>query len=75
MPLLCKELTSVASLLFGFTHDVTFFLQRKQNYAARVTLRIPKSANKTKSLYIHIAFLFMMVPLFMNSALFINVHC
>ena len=32
------------SLLFGSTHDVTSHMQQKQNYAARVILRIPKSA-------------------------------
>ena len=30
------------SLLFGSTHDVTSHLQRIQNYAARVILRLPK---------------------------------
>ena len=35
------------SLLFGSTHDVTSNLQRIQNYAARVTLRRPKSFNIT----------------------------
>ena len=35
------------SLLFGSTHDVTSHLQRIQNYAARVILRLPKSSNKT----------------------------
>ena len=38
------------SLLFGFTHDGTFNLQRIQNYAARVILRDPKSANITTHL-------------------------
>ena len=33
------------SLLFGSTHDVTSHLQRIQNYAARVILRLPKSSN------------------------------
>ena len=33
------------SLLFGSTHDVTYHLQRIQNYAAQVVLRIPKSSN------------------------------
>ena len=33
------------SLLFGSTHDVTFHLQRIQNYATRVILRILKSAD------------------------------
>ena len=35
------------SLLFGSTHDVTSHLQRIQNYAARVTLRLPKSSSIT----------------------------
>ena len=35
------------SLLFGSTHDVTFHLQRKQNYAARVILCFPKSSSIT----------------------------
>ena len=35
------------SLLFGSTHDVTSHLQRIQNYAARVILRLPKSSNIT----------------------------
>ena len=38
------------SLLFGSTHDVTFHLQRIQNYAARVILRHPKSFNITAHL-------------------------
>ena len=41
-------------LLFGSTHDVTCHLQRIQNYAARVILRLPKSSSITthlKSLY------------------------
>ena len=33
------------SLLFGSTHDVTSQLQRTQNYAARVILRLPKSSS------------------------------
>ena len=33
------------SLLFDSTHDVTFHLQRIQNYADRVILRLPKSCN------------------------------
>ena len=32
------------SLLFGSTHDVTSNLQRIQNYAARVILRLPMSS-------------------------------
>ena len=35
------------SLLFGSTHDVTSDLQRIQNYAARVVLRIPRSSSIT----------------------------
>ena len=35
------------SLLFGSTHDVTSHLQRIQNYAARVILRLPKSYTYT----------------------------
>ena len=35
------------SLLFGSTHDVTSHLQRIQNYAARVNLRLPKSSSIT----------------------------
>ena len=38
------------SLLLGSTHDVTSHLQRIQNYAARVTLRLPKSSNLTTHL-------------------------
>ena len=44
------------SLLFGSTHDVTPHLQRMQNYAARVILRLPKSSSITthlKSLHWH----------------------
>ena len=33
------------SLLFGSTHDVTSHLQRIQNYAARVILRLPRSSS------------------------------
>ena len=33
------------SLLFGSTHDVTSYLQRIHNYAARVILHLSKSAN------------------------------
>ena len=36
-----------SSLLFGSTHDVTSHLQRIQNYAARVILRLPKSSSIT----------------------------
>ena len=35
------------TLLFGSTHDVTSHLQRIQNYAAQVILRIPMSSNIT----------------------------
>ena len=35
------------SLLFGSTHDVTSHLQRTQNFAARVILRLPKSSSIT----------------------------
>ena len=35
------------SLLFGSTHDVTFHLQRIQNYASRVILSLPKSSSIT----------------------------
>ena len=35
------------SLLFGSTHDVTSHLQRIQNYATRVILRLPKLSNIT----------------------------
>ena len=35
------------SLLFGSTNDVTSHLQRIQNYAARVILRLPMSSSIT----------------------------
>ena len=35
------------SLLFGSAHDVTSHLQRIQNYATRVVLRLPKSSSIT----------------------------
>ena len=38
------------SLLFCSTHDMTFHLQRIQNYAARVILRLPMSSNITTHL-------------------------
>ena len=38
------------SPLFGSTHDVTSHLQRIQNYAARVTLRLPRSSSMTTHL-------------------------
>ena len=37
-------------LLFGSTHDVTSLLQRIQNYAARVILRLPMSSSITTHL-------------------------
>ena len=39
------------SLLFGSTHDVTSHLQRIQNYAARVILRLPEYNHTFKSLH------------------------
>ena len=39
-----------SSLLFGSTYDVTYHLQRIQNYAARVILRLPKSSSITTHL-------------------------
>ena len=38
------------SLLFGSTHDVTSYLQRIQNYAARVILHLPMSFSITTHL-------------------------
>ena len=38
---------SRSSLLFGSTHDMTSHLQRIQNYAARVILRLPRSSSIT----------------------------
>ena len=38
------------SLLLGSTHDVTSHLQRIQNYAARIILRLPKSSSITMHL-------------------------
>ena len=38
------------SLLFGSTHDVTSHLQRIQNYAAQIILRLPKSSSITTHL-------------------------
>ena len=38
------------SLLLGSSHDVTSHLQRIQNYAARVILRLPKSSSITTHL-------------------------
>ena len=45
-----------SSLLFGSTHDVTSHLQRIQNYAARVILRLPKSSSITIHLRSFIGF-------------------
>ena len=39
------EIDYCNSLLFGSTHDVTSHMQRIQNYAARVILRLPKSSS------------------------------
>ena len=39
-----------STLLFGSTHDVTSHLQRTQNYAARVILRLPMSPSITTHL-------------------------
>ena len=39
-----------SSLLFCSTHDVTSYLQRIQNYAARVVLRLPQSSSITTHL-------------------------
>ena len=38
------------SLLFGSTHDLTSLLQRIQNYAARIILRLPMSSSITSHL-------------------------
>ena len=38
------------SLLFGSTHDVTSHLQRIQNYAARIIMRLQKSSSITTHL-------------------------
>ena len=40
-------------LLFGSTHDVTSHVQRIQNYAARVIVRLPKSSSITIHLKSH----------------------
>ena len=42
------------SVLFGSTHDVTSNLQRIQNYAVRVTLRLPMSSSITYSHIVNI---------------------
>ena len=40
-----SRIDNCSSLLFGSTQNVTSQLQRIQNYAARVILRLPKSSN------------------------------
>ena len=45
-----SRIVSCSSLLLGSTHDVTSHLQRIQNYAARVILRLPKSSSITTHL-------------------------
>ena len=45
--LFCQEFYYCNSLLFGSTHDVTSHLQRIQNYADRVILRLPMSSSIT----------------------------
>ena len=52
-----SRIDNCSSLLFGFTHDVTSHLQQKQNYAARVILRLSKSSNITTHLNHFICFL------------------
>ena len=48
--LVSSRMDDCKSLLFGSTHDVTFHLQRIQNYAARVILRLPKTSSITTHL-------------------------
>ena len=45
--LVLSRIDYCSSLLFGSTHDVISHLQRIQNYAARVILRLPRSSNIT----------------------------
>ena len=45
--LVLSRIDYCSSLLFGSTHDVTSHLQRIQNYAGRVILRLPKSSSIT----------------------------
>ena len=45
-----SRIDDCGSLLFGFTHGVTSNLQRIQNYAVCVILRLPKSSNITTHL-------------------------
>ena len=45
--LVLSRIDYCSSLLFGATHDVTSHLQRIQNYAARVILRLPMSSSIT----------------------------
>ena len=42
-----SRIDNCSSLTFGSTHDVTSNLQRIQNYAARVILRLPRSSSIT----------------------------
>ena len=44
------RIDNCSSLLFGSFHEVTYHLKRIQNYAARVTLRIPMFASITTHL-------------------------
>ena len=50
LPLFLSRIDYCNSLLFGSTHDVISHLQRIQNYAARVILRLPKSYSITTHL-------------------------
>ena len=61
-----SRIDSCNSLLFGSTHDVTSHLQRIQNYAARVILRLPKSS----SIAIHIKSLHLL-PVKVQNSLFV----
>ena len=45
-----SRIDNCISLLFGYTHDVTSHLQRIQNYAVRVILRLQKSSSITTHL-------------------------
>ena len=51
------------SLLLGSTHDVTSHLQRIQNYAARVILRLPKG----NIVYRHICLMILLLLLWSPS--------
>ena len=48
--LVLSRIDYCSSLLFHSTHDVTSHLQRMQNYAARVILRLPMSSSITTHL-------------------------